>query len=75
MANKLRNDCGNNVPVFDFGSPQEQAVLYDPDIRIDYDHLTLRGVKIFTGLVAKRFAAVAASGHPPLGVCRVVDAR
>jgi len=75
LVGKLRGDCGNNVPIFDFGSPQEQAVLYDPDIRLDYDHLTLRGVKIFTSLVAKRFAAIAASGHLPLGVCRVVDAR
>ena len=57
----FRDSTSPPGPVLAFNDATRYAVLYDPRVRADVQHLTPEGAEIFTRLLAERFVAEVAS--------------
>jgi hypothetical protein len=62
VVERIQAACSDAIPVLDFGRPSDNEELYDPQNRVDYDHLAFETAERFTQLVADRFAALLDAG-------------
>ena len=63
VVDRIHATCSDAFPVLDFGSPANNKELYDPQNRVDYDHLNYEAAERFTQMVAHRFAKLLDAGH------------
>jgi hypothetical protein len=66
VVERIRAACSDAIPVMDFGRPSDNKEFYDPQNRIDYDHLSFEAAERFTQMVADRFATLLDAGSGTL---------
>lgn len=67
---KLAQVCGDRGPaVLDFTSPAKYSTLFDPENRMDTDHLNIRGAGIYSQLLAQELARTLDASHDPRHFC------
>ncbi|MFZ2005605.1 MAG: hypothetical protein WAV02_11000 [Stellaceae bacterium] len=70
LAAKIAQLCGErDPPVLDFTSPTQYAALWDPQNRMDDDHLNIRGAGIYSQLLAQELARTLREPHDPGHLC------
>jgi len=67
---KFKERCAGKGPAFfDFNSPTDYPVLWDPQNRQDHDHLNVAGAAIFSRMIAERLAAAIKDNSVSLPLC------